>query len=487
MPWRGTQIMLLTLMTLFLASCIAVAIGFVAPLQGLGIALTPLSAGFAAMICFIGFVVTRYAAVQFRDEQDSDKFWRRLVSTIAAILVTAIADHFLLFWLGWVAVSLTLHRLLVFYPERPRALLAAHKKFIFARIAETLLGVTLLSLYLVYDVQAISELTEITDHGVSNWLALLLVTVAAMKCAQLPVHGWLLQVVEAPTPVSALLHAGIINLGGYLLLQFSPILTPAEGARWLLAVVAGLSMLVAASVTMTRISVKVRLAWSTVAQMALMLVEISLGFYALAALHLLAHSCYKAYSFLSAGSVVEQGERQQFAHLTLPRVRALLIGGLLALALVVLAAWLFGAQLYFAPWLAVGMALALWLASEIDYFGRRHSLRTAAIAAFWLGLYVAGAWLFKLLLPTPSAGQYLLGIDLWVCGVLLGIAAVYLWLLYRPRRALGHRLFIALNAGLYLDEWATRFSLRVWPLRLPASGPAPVSASENVSTKGDKA
>ncbi|WP_258806689.1 NADH-quinone oxidoreductase subunit L [Pseudidiomarina sp. CB1] len=481
MPWRGTQIMLVTLMLLFLASCIAVATDLIAPLQGWGIALTPLSAGFAAMICFIGFVVTRYAAVQFRDEQDSGKFWRRLVSTIAAILLTAIADHFLLFWLGWVAVSLTLHRLLVFYPERPRALLAAHKKFIFARIAETLLGATLLSLYVVYDIQAISELSQITEHNVSNWLALLLVTVAAMKCAQLPVHGWLLQVVEAPTPVSALLHAGIINLGGYLLLQFAPMLTPAEGARWLLAIVAGLSMLVAASVTMTRISVKVRLAWSTVAQMALMLVEISLGFYALAALHLLAHSCYKAYSFLSAGSVVEQGERQQFAQLTLPRVSALLRGTVLAFALVVLAAWLVTTQLYFAPWLAVGMALALWLASEVDYFGRRHSLRTAAIAAFWLGLYVAGAWLFKWLLPTPQSGQYLLGIDLWVCAVLLGIAAVYLWLLYRPRRALGHRLFIALNAGLYLDEWATRFSLRVWPLRLPSSSPS------TVAKEGDQA
>lgn len=468
MPWRGTQLVLVVFMGLFLASCIAVASGLSAPIYALGLGLTPLSAGFAAMICFIGFIVARYAALQFRDESDSGKFWRRLVATIAAILLTAIADHFLVFWLGWVSVSLTLHRLLVFYPERPRAMLAAHKKFIFARIAESLLAITLVSLYLTHDIQAISELPRITDPSVGNWLAFLLVTVAAMKCAQLPVHGWLLQVVEAPTPVSALLHAGIINLGGYLLLQFSPLLTPAEGARWLLAIVAGLSMLVAASVTMTRISVKVRLAWSTVAQMALMLVEISLGFYALAALHLLAHSCYKAYSFLSAGSVVEQSERQQFAQLKLPKFRNLLLASMFALVLVIAAAGLVGAQLYFAPWLAVGMALALWLASEIDYFGRRHGLRTAMIAAFWLGLYVAGAWLFTALLPAPYSGHYLLGVDLWVCLVLLGIAAVYLWLLYRPRRALGHRLFIALNAGLYLDEWATRFSLRLWPLRLPS-------------------
>ncbi|RUO62195.1 NADH-quinone oxidoreductase subunit L [Pseudidiomarina insulisalsae] len=467
MPWRGTQLVLLAFLLALLAACVAVASGLSAPIQFFGFALTPLSSGFAAMICFIAWVVTRYAATQFRDEQDAGSFKRRLIATIAAILVTSLADHFVLFWLGWVAVSLTLHRLLVFYPERPRAMLAAHKKFIFARIAETLLAAALLTLYFTYDITRISELSFIADHSVSNWVAILLVTVAAMKCAQLPVHGWLLQVVEAPTPVSALLHAGIINLGGYLLLQFSEVLTPAEGARWLLAVIAGLSMLVAASVTMTRISVKVRLAWSTVAQMALMLVEISLGFYALAALHLLAHSCYKAYAFLSAGSAVEQHERQVFAQLELPSFRALLGGAVIATVLVVAAAYLLTTQLYIAPWLAVGMALALWLASEVDYFGRRHLIRTLAISAFWLGLYLIGALLLKALLTTPVAEVYLLGIDIWVCFVLLGIASVYLWLLYRPRRALGHRLFIALNAGLYLDEWATRLSLRIWPLRLP--------------------
>jgi NAD(P)H-quinone oxidoreductase subunit 5 len=131
--------------------------------------------------------------------------------------------------------------------------------------------------------------------------ALLIASAAMVKCAQFPMHGWLIQVVEAPTPVSALLHAGVINLGGFLLLM-APLMRHADLANWLLLIVAGLTCVAAALITMTRVSVKVLLAWSTVAQMGLMLVECALGQYGLALLHLVAHSCYKAYAFLAAGS-----------------------------------------------------------------------------------------------------------------------------------------------------------------------------------------
>lgn len=479
MLWRSAQGLLLILGVGFAVVSGLVANALMAPLGAWGVLLTPLSAGFAAMICFIGLIVLRYAAVQFRDEPDQHRFFWRLVATLSAILVTAVADHFLLFWLGWVTVSLTLHRLLLFYPDRPRAILAAHKKFIFARIAETLLAVVLLTLYWHFDIVRISALGQLAHNHVSHLLALLLVTVAAMKCAQLPVHGWLLQVVEAPTAVSALLHAGIINLGGYLLLQFTPLLAPAEAARWLLAVVAGISMLVAASVTMTRISVKVRLAWSTVAQMALMLVEISLGYYALAMLHLVAHSCYKAHAFLMAGSVVEQHERQKFAQVGLPKFQSLLLGASVALVLVVMTVALVDKAFYLAPWFAVGMALALWLASEVEQLSWRYAIRTLGNAAAWLLLYSLGVWGLNHLLPSPASQNYLIGIDIWICLVLVAIASVYFWLLYHPHQALGHRLFIALNAGLYLDEWATRLTLRMWPLR--SRGAAPKFVLENKS------
>ncbi|MFC0445031.1 NADH-quinone oxidoreductase subunit L [Pseudidiomarina halophila] len=479
MRWRITASILAVLSLGFLSVSLVTGIGGAAPFYAWGFGLTPLSAGFAAMISFIGFVVVRFAAVQMRDEHEGKRFHCWLTAVLAAILFTAVSDHFLLFWLGWVSVSLSLHRLLLFYPERPRAQLAAHKKFIFARLAETSLGAALFGLWWQFDILHISELsaTPLADSvsasllgsaSGSEWIAILLVIVALLKCAQLPMHGWLLQVVEAPTAVSALLHAGIINLGGFLLLQFSPLLTDAPVARWLLAVVAGISMLVAATVTMTRISVKVRLAWSTVAQMALMLVEISLGYYTLAALHLLAHSCYKAYAFLTSGSAVEQRERQRFVQLGLPPFAAV-IGGVLAVVGLVTGFVMSTTQFdYVAPWLAVSLALGLWLSTMFERFRLSELVRAICAAAVWFGVYLVAVWALSQQLNF-AATPYLWQLDVWICMVLLGITGVYLWLLYRPQSAHSSRLFVALNAGLYLDEWATRLTLSIWPLRTTKS------------------
>ncbi|WP_264836966.1 proton-conducting transporter transmembrane domain-containing protein, partial [Klebsiella oxytoca] len=128
--------------------------------------------------------------------------------------------------------------------------------------------------------------------------------------AVLPVHGWLIQVMEAPTPVSALLHAGVVNLGGFVLIRFAPLLEQAGIARALLLVFGLGTAVLAGMVMLTRISIKVRLAWSTVAQMGFMLLECGLGLYTLAALHLVGHSLYKAHVFLSASTVVRQTRLQ---------------------------------------------------------------------------------------------------------------------------------------------------------------------------------
>lgn len=134
--------------------------------------------------------------------------------------------------------------------------------------------------------------------------SVLLAIAALLKCAQLPVHGWLLRVMEAPTPVSALLHAGIINLGGFLWLRLYPVFDGFTPGHGILLVVGGVTAVVAALVMMTQSSVKHSLAWSTSAQMGFMLFEIGLGAYTLAFLHLLAHSLYKAHSFLASSRTV---------------------------------------------------------------------------------------------------------------------------------------------------------------------------------------
>lgn len=464
MRWRISTATIALLCGCFLITSLLIGNTGWTEVKAFGFALTTLSTGFAAMICFIGWVVLRFAAVQVRGEQEEHRFHRWLVLVLVSILTTALADHYLLFWLAWVTVSLSLHQLLLFYPQRPRAQLAAHKKFIFARIAELLLGAALIWLWYHTGTTHISQLTEQGSLMNQQVPAVLLVLVALLKCAQLPVHGWLLQVVEAPTAVSALLHAGIINLGGFLLLQFAPVLSDAPLARWLLALVAGLSMLVAAVVTMTRISIKVRLAWSTVAQMALMLVEISLGYYTLAALHLLAHSCYKAYAFLSSGSAVELRERQRFVGLALPPFSAVIVTLVSVCSLVLITVIELDLLTYVAPWLAVSLALSLWLASYFERFAWAEFIPAMAIAMIWLSCYGAALWLLKLHLEFVEA-PLVVGLDLWVSSVLIAITGVYLWLLYRPQAAHSSKLFIMLNAGLYLDEWATRLTLTLWPLR----------------------
>jgi NAD(P)H-quinone oxidoreductase subunit 5 len=118
----------------------------------------------------------------------------------------------------------------------------------------------------------------------------LLVASAALKCAQLPFHGWLIQVMEAPTPVSALLHAGVVNIGGFLMIRLAPLMTQSEIAQTLLVICGCTTAVIAALVMTTRVSIKVALAWSTCAQMGFMLLECGLGAYPLALLHIVAHS-----------------------------------------------------------------------------------------------------------------------------------------------------------------------------------------------------
>ena len=134
-----------------------------------------------------------------------------------------LTDHLLVLLAAWVVISLALHHLLLFYPNRLRALVAAHKKFLFARFAEILLLAAVVLLHAHHGSWRISEIVAaypVPALSPAEYAAAVLLAAAALiKCAQLPLHGWLIQVVEAPTPVSALLHAGIVNLGGYLLIR----------------------------------------------------------------------------------------------------------------------------------------------------------------------------------------------------------------------------------------------------------------------------
>jgi NAD(P)H-quinone oxidoreductase subunit 5 len=404
---------------------------------------------------------------------------RWLMLTLAAVSLLVITNNLAVLALAWIATSLALHGLLTFFYDRPQALIAAHKKFIASRVADLCLlgGVALIGLQLgTLDIdRAIAAARALPDMtGNLQAAAMLLAAAAMLKCAQLPVHGWLIQVMEAPTPVSALLHAGVVNLGGFLLIRVGTLVADVPAAQALLVVVGSVTAVVAALVMMTRVSIKVSLAWSTCAQMGFMLMQCGLGLHELALLHLVAHSLYKAHAFLAAGGAVEQNRLRQMTP-SAPPLRAATwgLGALVGVAVVAAAALAWGFKPATEPALwAMGGILALALAPLLTWpllragaFGALFGLAGAVVVAWaYFGLHaVFSGWL-----GVAGAGTASPALVVWVlaCFGLLFVVqgAVRIW----PRGALARWLYPTLFAGLYLDELFTRMTFRLWPARVPA-------------------
>ncbi|UXD89244.1 NADH-quinone oxidoreductase subunit L [Thalassolituus hydrocarboniclasticus] len=473
--WRAAQI--ISLLTLS-----AIALALLLPDAGLHwLSDQPLRLTLLLLLSVMALVVVKFSRRYLAADPGFGRYLRWLLLTLAAVALVFISNHLLLFALGWIAISLALHQLLMFYPERPRAALAAHKKFLLARLAETSL---LVAFYLLWQQHGTANIDIIVSAyqspaalSLNEQIAAVLIALTALiKCAQLPVHGWLIQVVEAPTPVSALLHAGVINLGGFLLILFAPLFLQVTAAQWLVLVVAGLTTVLAALIMTTRISVKVRLAWSTSAQMGLMLIECALGLVELALLHLLAHSAYKAWAFLSSGSAVQQHVQQSLL-IAPPAAARCWLPALIAAAGLAGAAWWFSVQLSaqlsaqlhagiqpLSGWLLLALALTTLLVQ------RASGAWTLLLAA---GLALAYS-LLKILLQ-PLTGELSAALrpglfsaaDLWVSSLFLLLFSLWWLLRYRAHWPQVQRLSLALFAGLYLDEWFTRITLRLWPARLP--------------------
>jgi len=440
-----------------------------APVNGLQPWLHPTRLGgvLAILVQLLGTVIGAFSSRYLQGESGQQRYISALAGVFAAVHLLLMADHWAVLIVAWALVGVALQHLLCFYPDRPFAQLAAFKKRIADRVADVLL---LGAAALAWGAVGSGSLSDLWAHvgreGMSTALhasAVCLVLAVILRTALLPVHGWLVQVMEAPTPVSALLHAGVVNLGGFVLIRFAPLLEQATPARALLiafglgtAVLAGLVML-------TRISIKVRLAWSTVAQMGFMVLECGLGLYTLAALHLIGHSLYKAHAFLSASTVVRDTRLQFLRGANAPEPLSLLLAPALAVGVVFLiqsavnpAAW---------PWwwsAVMGLAWAplLWLSAQ------RSGMRARALQAMTGVLMIAGlsgAALLAHALPLgiQDVPHHTLGL-----AALLGMTALYMWLAVlqlRPQTLHAWRRWS--YAGFYVDEVYTRLALRLWPGR----------------------
>ncbi|MCA9017502.1 MAG: hypothetical protein KDA77_19420, partial [Planctomycetaceae bacterium] len=265
-----------------------------------------------SLVGFVGWVICRYSTRYLDGEPDQGNYFRWTGFTIGAVSLMVISGNLLVFILAWSISSLGLHHLLLFYRNRPAAQRAAWTKFMVSRFGDVaLVGATIL-IYQEFQTLNFSEIfAAIQIQSDLNspqlmWAVALLVLGAIAKSAQFPFHTWLPQTLETPTPVSALMHAGIVNAGGFLMIRTSPLLLLNPTAMAGLALVGTVTTCFAATVMLTQTSVKKNLAYSTIAQMGFMMLQCGLGAFSAAMLHILAHSLYKAHAFLNSGSVLEQ-------------------------------------------------------------------------------------------------------------------------------------------------------------------------------------
>jgi NAD(P)H-quinone oxidoreductase subunit 5 len=424
---------------------------------------------------FLGWVVLGFSQRYLAGDPAQARFFSWLSLTLGSVLTLVLAGHLLVLAASWIATSLCLHRLLLHYPERAGAIFSARKKFVFSRLGDACMlaaAILLHHRFGTYDITVILTTVEAGPVAGLEPVAWLLAWCAMLKSAQFPFHSWLPDTMETPTPVSAFMHAGIVNAGGYLVVRFAPLFAHAPGASSLLALTGALTAAFGAVVMLTQPSVKRSLAYSTIAQMGFMMLQCGLGAYALAMLHIAAHSLYKAHAFLSAGSSIGTEPRA-----AVPLSTPALAGGLVAGGFLVVASlWLirvfapaaplhpgiFAIVLAFA--LAYGIARA-WSAGG----GLPRIIRGAGVAAvislLSLSLHgLVGAVFARLPVHHPAPAVWLA-----VCMVFAGLFLFQALLWRANAHDTGRRLYVHALNGFYVGTYFNRILGQLWPASFPRS------------------
>lgn len=462
------------------------------PAVNIGVYFDALAAVMVLLIGFVALVIARYAVRYLDGDPGQGRFYRGLAFTTGAVMLLVVSRNLVMFTAAWMLTSIGLHQLLQHYPDRPWAVWAARKKFLISRLGDAFLVTALLltlwhfgsSDYAVIFARADALRTAAGPlDPVLPAIAMLFVLGAMTKSAQFPFHSWLPDTMEAPTPVSALMHAGIINAGGFLVIRLSPLVTLSPAALGTLAVVGAMTALFGGLVMLSQTSVKRALAFSTIAQMGFMMLQCGLGAFAAALLHIVAHALYKTHAFLASGSVLDAAARLKTdARPALSGPRALLllpVAGTIAIVMgagVLALIGLDGAPKSGELVLGIVMMIAI---TTLVWHGLVSGSVTLALASIAAGLFVSGAYLMALqgmdrLLASSAVvrgGGPVSAVDLVVSGLVvvgfLGVFAIQVASSWLARVPAVRALYVHASNGFYCDIPARRITARAWGLTTP--------------------
>ncbi|WP_156930382.1 proton-conducting transporter membrane subunit [Sphingomonas jaspsi] len=286
---------------LYLAALIAALVA-----SGLGLFSSGLSAIMAMLTLFVAAIVSGFSTRYLRADAARGAFAWKLAAMVGATLLFVTANDVVLLAIGWIGAGAAMAALIGHVGGWEEARIARRRATLHFLVADLAL-LAALSL-LVWDTgtwRIDQMLTAISAGSMRvQWSAMLLVVAASVRCALPPFSRWLTRSMAAPTPVSALMHAGFVNAGGFLLIRFGPMLEQVAGAQLLAIGIGAFAAIWGSAIMLVRPDVKRSLAGSTVAQMGFMVMSCGLGAYAAACWHLIAHGLFKAWLFLSSGSTI---------------------------------------------------------------------------------------------------------------------------------------------------------------------------------------
>ena len=277
----------------------------------------PLSMAFVMLITGVGSLIHIYSIGYMAHDPDRRKFFAYLNLFVAAMLLLVLANNYLLLYVGWEGVGLASYLLIGFWQYKDSAAVAAKKAFVMNRVGDVGLSIAIMLMFVTFGTVTFENVFEAAPQASETTLTLIgltLLLAAVGKSAQFPLQAWLLDAMEGPTPVSALIHAAtMVTAGVYLIVRSNAIFDLSNTAITVVLAVGVITMIMGAWIACSKDDIKKSLAGSTMSQIGYMFLGAGLGpaGYVFAIFHLLMHGMFKADLFLSAGSVIHGMKDEQ--------------------------------------------------------------------------------------------------------------------------------------------------------------------------------
>jgi NADH-quinone oxidoreductase subunit L len=274
-----------------------------------------LTAMLLLVVSTVGLLVHVYSIGYMDGDRGLWRFFAYLNLFMFSMLLLILGDNFLMLYVGWEAVGLCSYALIGFWYKKPSAAGAAKKAFIVNRVGDFGFGLGIMMIWTMLgtlDFEQVFATIGKLDPTAITVIALLLFAGAVGKSAQFPLHVWLPDAMEGPTPVSALIHAAtMVNAGVYMVARANPIFAESPTAMWVVASIGVFTAIFAAAIALTQNDIKKVLAYSTVSQLAYMFFALGIGAWVAAIFHLVSHGFFKGLLFMGSGSVIHGAAGEQ--------------------------------------------------------------------------------------------------------------------------------------------------------------------------------